>query len=221
MLGQPLPPKELFTVDISRIPPAYFAESIQALSFSTWEASCCVVFIFEKDFLSAPFTRIWERVSFILVYWNDWRHRFITRESSSTTAQEIAAMRKGRQANVLSALIRREINCGRTNDHNLLLSYGEDSSVMSCYRSKVRFFFALVILPVTVDWRNVVVFMSIFTSCWRLCDVFSVSLSKYKSLWPNLIISLYSDFQNDLFCVPSFLHVHHIFWQSFPAFFTI
>lgn len=177
MLGQPLPPKELFTVDISRIPPAYFAESIQALSFSTWEASCCVVFIFEKDFLSAPFTRIWERVSFILVYWNDWRHRFITRESSSTTAQEIAAMRKGRQANVLSALIRREINCGRTNDHNLLLSYGEDSSVMSCYRSKVRFF-----LPLSF-YRSLLIGVMLLFSCRssRLvedCVTFSLFLSQ-------------------------------------------
>lgn len=57
MLGERLPPEELFTLDISRIPPAYFAKSIQALGFITWEVSCCVVFIFEKDFLSAPFTR--------------------------------------------------------------------------------------------------------------------------------------------------------------------
>lgn len=49
----------LFTLDISRIPPAYFAESIQvklALGF-TWEAKCGVLFVFGKNFLAALVNR--------------------------------------------------------------------------------------------------------------------------------------------------------------------
>ena len=42
--------------------------------------------------------------------------------------------------NVLNALIGRETNCRRTSDQDLLLSYAEDSSVMSCYRTEVGFF---------------------------------------------------------------------------------
>ena len=48
-----------------------------------------------------------------------------------------AARRKN--SSVLSALIRRETNVPNPSDRNYLLSYAEESSVLSCHRAKVRF----------------------------------------------------------------------------------
>lgn len=45
-------------------------------------------------------------------------------------------MRRTGKANVLTALIDRETNCRGTHDHNLLTSYAEDASVMSCNQTK-------------------------------------------------------------------------------------
>lgn len=45
-------------------------------------------------------------------------------------------MRRTGKANVLTALIGRETNFRRTHDHDLLASYAEDASVMSCNRTK-------------------------------------------------------------------------------------
>ena len=56
------------------------------------------------------------------------------------SAQEVATMRRRKGCNVFNALIRRETNCRRTNDHDLLLSYAEDTSVVSCNRTEVGFF---------------------------------------------------------------------------------
>lgn len=41
-----------------------------------------------------------------------------------------------RKSNVLQALMRREMNLPGTNDRNTLVSYAEETSVMSCYRTK-------------------------------------------------------------------------------------
>ena len=42
------------------------------------------------------------------------------------------------ESNIFRALMRREINCRGPDDRNLLLSYAEESTIMSCEQGKVR-----------------------------------------------------------------------------------
>lgn len=132
---------ELFSMNISHIPPAYFAESIQGLGFyvggELWRPVC-----FLKEFFSGVCWTLRNEASFV--------HRFQIRSVETegkaivlvvrvTIDCEISwTMRRTGKANVLTALIDRETNCRGTHDHNLLTSYAEDASVMSCNQTKVR-----------------------------------------------------------------------------------
>ena len=62
-----------------------------------------------------------------------------------------------RKPSVLSALIRRETNVQYASDRDLLLSYAEESSVLSCHRTKVcffmRFFTGMVLLLILFSGR--------------------------------------------------------------------
>lgn len=42
------------------------------------------------------------------------------------------------ESNIFRALMRREMNCRGPDDRNLLLSYAEESTIMSCEQGKVR-----------------------------------------------------------------------------------
>ena len=50
----------------------------------------------------------------------------------------IMTQRRRGESNIFRALMRREINCRGHDDRNLLLSYAEESTIMSCEQGKVR-----------------------------------------------------------------------------------
>lgn len=167
MIGKPLPREELFTVHISHIPAFILPSPFKHLGFYVGGKLWLCVY-FRQDF-SVGSLHSYLSISFIHLLQNrsvaERRGgKWIFRETSATrTAQEVGTMRRGKQSNVFSALIRRETNCPRTNDHNLLLSYAEDSSVMSCYRTEVGF------LPLSF-------YRSMYISIWCYCCCLVIDL---------------------------------------------
>ena len=130
------------------------------------------------------------------------------------SAQEVATMRRRKGCNVFNALIRRETNCRRTNDHDLLLSYAEDTSVVYCNRTEVGF-----VSLVMSFYRRSCIGIWCYCCCLvvdllqkRLCDVLElklivltrnrnvtlfclcVSSTAYRSFAGNYISCLFDDY---------------------------
>lgn len=115
----------------------------------TWEVSRERVCSIEKYFLCVCFDVfvngfIVGRISFMPLKVDcqkKWKDNWIRpAEVGHRSTKEVLTMRSGRRkSNLLCALIRRETNFQGPSDRNLLLSYAEESSLMSCHRTKVRF----------------------------------------------------------------------------------